>query len=204
MHLAAGALDLDPGDEVITTPITAGGSIIGLLFQNCVPVFADVDETYNIDPVDIEAKITSRTRALWVTHLYGNPCDMDALRAIADKHDFYLVEDCCHAPLAEYKGQIVGATLGDIGGSASAASTSPPGSAATSSPTKARSSGPSATSAAQLRRQHLSAGVGGDVVTDNESLWERAVIFSDVALPRANGPGRIGPISTTSSLPTTA
>lgn len=156
MHVAAGALDLDPGDEIITTPITAGGSIIGLLFQNCVPVFADVDETYNIDPKDVEAKITSRTRAIWVTHLFGNPCDMDALRAVADKHDLYLVEDCCHAPLAEYKGQIVG-TLGDIGGFS-------------------------------FGGKHLSGGVGGAVVTDNESLWERAVIFSDVALPRANGP----------------
>ncbi|MDP6065579.1 MAG: DegT/DnrJ/EryC1/StrS family aminotransferase [SAR202 cluster bacterium] len=156
MHVAAGALDLDPGDEIITTPITAGGSIIGLLFQNCVPIFADVDETYNIDPTDVEAKITSRTRAIWVTHLYGNPCDMDALRAIADKHDLYLVEDCCHAPLAEYKGQIVG-TLGDIGGFS-------------------------------FGGKHLSGGVGGAVVTDNESLWERAVIFSDVALPRAKGP----------------
>ncbi len=156
MHLAAGALDLDPGDEVITTPITAGGSIIGLLFQNCVPIFADVDETYNIDPIDVEAKITSRTRAIWVTHLYGNPCDMNALRAIADKHDLYLVEDCCHAPLAEYKGQIVG-SMGDIGGFS-------------------------------FGGKHLSGGVGGAVVTDNESLWERAVIFSDVALPRANGP----------------
>ena len=156
MHVAAGALDLDPGDEIITTPLTAGGSIIGLLLQNCVPVFADVDETYNIDPKDVEAKITSRTRAIWVTHLYGNPCDMDALKAVADKHDLYLVEDCCHAPLAEYKGQIVG-TLGDIGGFS-------------------------------FGGKHLSGGVGGAVVTNNYSLWERAVIFSDVALPRAKGP----------------
>jgi perosamine synthetase len=156
MHVAAGALDLDPGDEIITTPLTAGGSIIGLLLQNCVPVFADVDETYNIDPKDVEAKITSRTRAIWVTHLYGNPCDMDALKAVADKHDLYLVEDCCHAPLAEYKGQIVG-TLGDIGGFS-------------------------------FGGKHLSGGVGGAVVTNNDSLWERAVIFSDVALPRAKGP----------------
>ena len=156
LHVCAGALDLDPGDEIITTPITAGGSIIGILLQNCVPVFADVDETHNIDPEDVEAKITSRTRAIWVTHLYGNPCDMDALRRIADRHDLYLVEDCCHAPLAEYKGQIVG-SIGDIGGFS-------------------------------FGGKHLSAGVGGAVVTNNTSLWERGVIFSDVGLPRAHGP----------------
>ena len=109
-----------------------------------------------INSNDIENKITSRTRAIWVTHFFGNPCDMDALRAIADKHDLYLIEDCCHAPLAEYKGQIVG-SIGDIGGFS-------------------------------FGGKHLSGGVGGAIVTDNESLWERAVIFSDVALPRANGP----------------
>ncbi len=156
MHVAAGALDLDPGDEIITTPITAGGSIIGILLQNCVPIFADVDETHNIDPEDVEAKITPRTRAIWVTHIYGNPCDMDALRRIADRHDLYLVEDCCHAPLAEYKGQIVG-SIGDIGGFS-------------------------------FGGKHLSAGVGGAVVTNNTSLWERGIIFSDVGLPRAHGP----------------
>ena len=156
MHVCMGALDLDPGDEIVTTPITAGGSIIGILLQNCVPVFADVDETHNIDPEDVEAKITSRTRAIWVTHIYGNPCDMDALRKIADRHDLYLVEDCCHAPLAEYKGQIVG-SIGDIGGFS-------------------------------FGGKHLSAGVGGGVVTNNTSLWERGIIFSDVGLPRAHGP----------------
>ena len=156
MHVCAGALDLDPGDEIITTPITAGGSIIGILLQNCVPVFADVDETHNIDPEDVESKITPRTRAIWVTHIYGNPCDMDALRKIADRHDLYLVEDCCHAPLAEYKGQIVG-SIGDIGGFS-------------------------------FGGKHLSAGVGGVVVTNNTSLWERGIIFSDVGLPRAHGP----------------
>ena len=156
MHVCAGALDLDPGDEIITTPITAGGSIIGILLQNCVPVFADVDETHNIDPEDVEAKITPRTRAIWVTHIYGNPCDMDALRKIADRHDLYLVEDCCHAPLAEYKGRIVG-SIGDIGGFS-------------------------------FGGKHLSAGVGGGVVTNNTSLWERGIIFSDVGLPRAHGP----------------
>ena len=156
MHVCAGALDLDAGDEIITTPITAGGGIIGMLLQNCVPIFADVDETHNIDPEDVETKITSRTRAIWVTHIYGNPCDMNALKSIADRHDLYLIEDCCHAPLAEYKGQIVG-SIGDIGGFS-------------------------------FGGKHLSAGVGGAVVTNNDSLWEHGIIFSDVGLPRAHGP----------------
>src|SRR5262249_31584167 len=115
MHTCVGAINPDPGDEIIVTPWTSGGSLIGALWQNCVPVFADIDDTYNIDPRDVEAQITPRTRAIIAVHLFGNPCDMDALRAIAHRHGIFLIEDCCQAPFAEYQGRVVG-TLGDIAG----------------------------------------------------------------------------------------
>ena len=80
MHTCIGAINPDPGDEIIVTPWTSGGSIIGTLLHNCVPIFADVDDTYTLNPADVEAKITPRTRAIIAVHLFGNPCDMAALR----------------------------------------------------------------------------------------------------------------------------
>jgi len=156
MHVCVDAINPDPGDEIIVTPWTAGGSIIGALLQNSVPVFADIDDTYNIDPSDVERKITSRTRAIIAVHLFGNPCDMAALQEIAKRHNLFLIEDCAQAHLAEYQGQLVG-TLGDIGGFS-------------------------------FGGKHLSAGMGGAVVTHNEVLWERALLARDVALPRGDGP----------------
>jgi perosamine synthetase len=113
IHTALGALDLNPGDEVITAPITDLGTVIPILYQNAVPVFADIDRTYNMDPADVEAKITPRTKAIIVVHLFGNPCNMDAMAAIARKHKIPLIEDCSQSHLTEYKGRYVG-TIGDI------------------------------------------------------------------------------------------
>lgn len=156
MHLCVAAINPDPGDEIIVTPWTSGGSLIGALLHNCVPIFADIDETYTLDPKDVEAKITPRTRAIIAVHLYGNPCDMAALREIADRHKIFLIEDCCQAHFAEFQGQVVG-TMGDINGYS-------------------------------FGGKHLSAGMGGAVLTNDPVLWERAVLFGDAALPRANGP----------------
>ena len=156
MHTCIGALNPEPGSEIIVTPWTAGGSIIGALLHNCVPVFADVDDTYTLDPADVEAKITPRTRAIMAVHLFGNPCDMDALQAIADRHGVALIEDCCQAHFAESRGRTVG-TIGDIAGFS-------------------------------FGGKHLSAGTGGTVLTNDDALWERAVLFRDAALPRDNGP----------------
>ena len=114
IHVALGALDLNPGDEIITAPITDMGTIIPILYQNCIPVFADIDDSYNMDPADVERKITPRTRAIIVVHLFGNPCDMDAMVEIAKRRRIALIEDCSQAHLAEYKGRYVG-TIGDIG-----------------------------------------------------------------------------------------
>lgn len=156
MHLCVAAINPDPGDEIIVTPWTSGGSLIGALLHNCVPIFADIDDTYTLDPKDVEAKITPRTRAIIAVHLFGNPCDMTALRAIAKRHKIFLIEDCAQAHFAQFQGQIVG-TMGDINGYS-------------------------------FGGKHLSAGMGGAVLTNDPVLWERAILFGDAALPRANGP----------------
>src|SRR3989338_7454477 len=108
IHTALGVLDLNPGDEIITAPITDLGTIIPILSLLAVPVFADIDHTYNMDPQDVERKITNRTKAILAVHIFGNPCNMEALAAIARKHNISLVEDCSQAHLTEYKGKFVG------------------------------------------------------------------------------------------------
>jgi perosamine synthetase len=116
LHAAFGALDFEPGDEVITTPATDIGSLIGLMAQNLVPVFADWQPgTFNTDPADIERRITDRTRAILAVHLFGVPCEMDAILDIAHKHGLRVVEDCAQAHLAVYGGRRVG-TMGDLAG----------------------------------------------------------------------------------------
>jgi len=114
IHTAIGAIDPEPGDEIITSPLTDLGSIVPIIYQNTIPIFADVDSTYNMDPVDVENKITSRTKAILVVHLCGNPCDMDAMVDIAARHGLWLIEDCSQAHLTRYKGRLLG-TIGDIG-----------------------------------------------------------------------------------------
>jgi perosamine synthetase len=115
LHTAVIYLNPEPGDEIILSPITDIGTAIPIIAQLAVPVFADVDPlTQNIDPASIERNITPRTRAVIVTHLYGNPADMDAIMAIAVKHDLFVIEDCAQALLAYYKGRLCG-TIGNLG-----------------------------------------------------------------------------------------
>ena len=115
VHVALCAAGIAPGDEVITTSITDMGTVIGILYQQAVPVFADLGaHTYNLDPKDVEAKITPRTKAIIAVHLCGNPCDMDALRGIAASHKLVLIEDCAQAWGAASRGRAVG-TMGDFG-----------------------------------------------------------------------------------------
>jgi perosamine synthetase len=113
IHIAVGAVDPEPGDEIITAPITDGGSVVPIVYQNAIPVFADVDHTYNMDPQDVERKITARTRAILIVHLFGNPCDMDAMVDVARRHNLPLIEDCSQAHLTEYKARRLG-TFGDF------------------------------------------------------------------------------------------
>lgn len=109
LHAACFAAGIGPGDEVITTPITFAASANCVLYCGGKPVFADIDpRTYNIDPADIERKITPNTKAIIAVHLAGQPCDMDAIHEIAKKHHLIVIEDGAHALGAEYKGQKVG------------------------------------------------------------------------------------------------
>ena len=115
IHVALGALGVGPGDEVITSPITDIGTVIGILFQNAIPVFADLDpNTYNLDPASVEDKITDHTKAIIVVHLAGNSADMDPLMEIARRHNIKIIEDCAQSYLTYYKGKLTG-TIGDIG-----------------------------------------------------------------------------------------
>lgn len=115
IHVAMAALDLEPGDEVITTSITDMGALTPILAQGLIPVFADVDaHTMNVTAESIEAVWSEKTKAIMVTHLFGDPCAMDAIQALADKHGVPIVEDCAQAFGALYRGKPVG-TLGAIG-----------------------------------------------------------------------------------------
>lgn len=109
LHAACYAAGIGLGDEVITTPITFAASANCVLYCGGKPVFADIDpRTYNIDPADIERKITPKTKAIIAVHMAGQPCDMDAIHEIAKKHHLIVIEDGAHALGAEYKGQKIG------------------------------------------------------------------------------------------------
>lgn len=109
LHVAIAALRLRPGDEVIVPPITDMGSVIGILYQQGVPVFADVDPaTYNLDTAAVRRVLTARTRAIMVVHLAGNPADTTALATLAREHGVALIEDCAQAWGALHQGRPVG------------------------------------------------------------------------------------------------
>lgn len=115
LHLAVGAIGLNPGDEVITAPITDMGTVIPILFQNGIPVFADTAPgSLAMDPEDVRRKITPRTRAIILVHLTGNPVEVEPFLAIAREHNLYLIEDCCQAYVTKLRGRYVG-TFGHIG-----------------------------------------------------------------------------------------
>jgi perosamine synthetase len=154
VHLALAALDLAPGDEVIVPPITDIGSILPVLWQNAVPVFADVDPlTMCLSPDDVAAKISPRTRAVIAVHLAGQPCDMQALCALRGQHGFVLIEDCSQAYWATYDGRFVG-TIGDLA------------------------------CFSLQQSKHMTCGEGGLLATSNRAFARRARLFADKAWPR--------------------
>ena len=109
LHLALVALNLRPGDEVIVTPITFVSTVHVIEYVGATPVFADVEpDTLNIDPSDVERKISSRTKAILPMHYGGHPCDMDALSKCAEDRGIKIVEDAAHACGAQYKGRKIG------------------------------------------------------------------------------------------------
>jgi perosamine synthetase len=154
VHLAVAALDLNPGDEVIVPPITDIGTVLPILWQNAIPVFADVDPlTMLIDPQSVEANITPRTRAVIAVHLAGSVCAMQELKEICARHAIALIEDCSQAYWAEYRGALVG-SMGDMA------------------------------CFSLQQSKHMTCGEGGLMVTSNDAYARRALLFSDKAWPR--------------------
>ncbi|HYJ86798.1 MAG TPA: DegT/DnrJ/EryC1/StrS family aminotransferase [Pyrinomonadaceae bacterium] len=114
MHLSVLAAGIGEGDEVITTPMTFCATANAIVHAGATPVLADVDlQTMNIDPPEVEARITPRTKAILPVHFAGRPCEMDSLTDIADRHGLKLIEDCAHAIETEYHGRKAG-TFGDF------------------------------------------------------------------------------------------
>jgi perosamine synthetase len=109
LHLLCRAAGIGPGDEVVTTPYSFAASANCFLYEGATPVFADVDpRTLNLDPAAVEAAITQRTRAIVAVDIFGYPCELDPLRALAGEHGLTLIEDACEALGAEYRGAPVG------------------------------------------------------------------------------------------------
>lgn len=115
LHTAIAAVDPEPGDEIITTSITDMGALTPIVYQGAIPMFADVDpRTCNVTAETIERCISERTKAIMVTHLFGNPCQMEEIMDLARSKGILVIEDCAQAFLAETKGKMIG-TIGDIG-----------------------------------------------------------------------------------------
>lgn len=156
IHAALGALEIKPGQEVITSPITDMGTLIGLLYQNLIPKFADVDpNTYNITPESIEKLITDRTAAIILVHLAGNPGDIDGILKVAGTRGIKVIEDCAQSYGAKYKGRKIG-TFGAMGCYSLNA------------------------------YKHISCGDGGFVITNDKEYHEKVVNFADKSYDRLN------------------
>jgi perosamine synthetase len=111
LHLAVRLAGLEPGDEVITTPLSFVASANCLLYEGSVPVFADVDpRTLNLDPEAVEAAVTARTKAILAVHIFGYPADLAELEAVAERHGLTIIEDACEALGSEYRGRPVGSS----------------------------------------------------------------------------------------------
>jgi perosamine synthetase len=115
VHAAIAALDPEPGDEIVTSPITDMGALSPIVYQGAIPVFADVDATTgNVTAETIAARLSDRTKAVVITHLFGRPCEMEAILKLAESRGIPVIEDCAQAFLATYDGKPVG-TLGAMG-----------------------------------------------------------------------------------------
>ena len=154
LHAACFAAGIQPGDEVITTPLTFAASSNCVLYCGGTPVFADVDpKTYNIDPEDIRRKITDKTKEIIAVHLAGQPCDMDEIHKIAKEHDLLVIEDGAHALGSVYKGKKVG-TLSDM------------------------------TTFSFHPVKPITTGEGGMIVTDNEEFYQKMMLFRSHGITR--------------------
>ena len=116
LHMCIAALGIEPGDEVIVPAFTFWATAAAVLHHNAIPIFVDIDpQTFCIDPAQIEAKLSERTKAVIAVHIHGMPADMDGVLAIAKQHSLKIVEDAAQAHGARYKGMPCGA-IGDVAG----------------------------------------------------------------------------------------
>jgi 8-amino-3,8-dideoxy-alpha-D-manno-octulosonate transaminase len=113
LQTALAALQIGPGDEVILPAWTWHSCYAAIVLAGALPVFAEIDESFNLDPNDIESKITAQTKVIMAVHLQGNPADLDAIQALARKHNVKVLEDCAQSVGGSYKGKALG-SIGDI------------------------------------------------------------------------------------------
>jgi perosamine synthetase len=151
IHAAVAAIDPEPGDEIVTSPITDMGALAPILYQGAIPVFADVEPaTCNVTAETIQSVLSDRTKAVIVTHLFGNPCEMTQIVALCRPRGIAVIEDCAQAFLARHQGQTVG-TIGDIG------------------------------CFSLQQGKHITTGEGGLVVTNNADFARRMFLFVNKA-----------------------
>ncbi len=112
--VALGGLGIGPGDEVIVPGYTFVASISSIIYARAIPILAEIDESFNLDPDDVQRKITPRTKAIMAVHMLGNPTRLDELKKIADEHNLILLEDAAQAGGASYKGKPIG-SIGNAG-----------------------------------------------------------------------------------------
>ena len=109
LHISTSSINIQPGDEVITTPFTFVASANCVVYRGGIPIFADIKkDTYNIDPSEIKRKLTPKTKAIIPVHFAGQPCDMDEIIEIANENNLFIIEDAAHAIDAEYKNKKIG------------------------------------------------------------------------------------------------
>ena len=151
IHAAICAINPDPGSEIITTPVTDMGAITPIIYQGCIPVFADIDpQSYNVTSETIAKQINPNTKAIIVTHLFGNPCDMKPIMELAHSKNIPVIEDCAQSFLATFNGELTG-SIGDIG------------------------------VFSFQQGKHMTTGEGGIVITDDEKYARRCRLFVNKA-----------------------
>jgi len=154
LHVAAASVGVGPGDEVITSPMTDQGTVVAILAQGGIPIFADLDpHTYNVTAESISACITDKTKAVIVVHLAGNAADMDPIVTLASERGLKIIEDCAQSYLCWYRGRLAG-TIGDIG------------------------------CFSLNDFKHISAGDAGMVLTNDDALSDLAALYLDKGYAR--------------------